>query len=458
MAIAIATPRSTSHVRFWIIGVIFIVTTINYADRSTLSIAGAALADELQISSVQMGYLFSAFAWAYVLYQVPGGALLDRFGSRRVYLSAIVMWSLVTTAQAFVGSIPLVPVVAGLFILRLLLGVAEAPSFPGNARIVANWFPNSERGTASAIFNSAQYFSIVAFAPLMGWLTQTFGWRSVFLVMGVMGLAAAALFALVIDVPTRHKRISKAEFDYIEAGGALVQLDKPVTSQQASDKVKTPIRWSAIGQLLTNRMLLGIYLGQYCITALTYFFTTWFPIYLVKERDLSIMQAGFASAGPALCGWVGGLLGGILSDLLLKRGTSLTAARKLPILIGLVISGAIVLCNFTRSQSIVLIFMSIAFFGKGIASLGWAVLSDVAPREVMGLSGSIFNTFGNTAGIVTPIVIGYIVHATGSFDLALVFVCAHSVVAALSFVVIVGPIKRLVLTEKVTLEKVTSDS
>jgi ACS family glucarate transporter-like MFS transporter len=143
---------------------------------------------------------------------------------------------------------------------------------------------------------------------------------------------------------------------------------------------------------------------------------------------------------------VGGILGGVVSDLLLRRGTSLTAARKWPIVIGLVISGAILLSNFTRSQALVLTFMSIAFFGKGIASLGWAVLSDVAPREVTGLSGSIFNTFGNAAGIVTPIVIGYIVAATGSFDVALIFMFFHSVVALLSFVAIVGPIRRLVLT------------
>jgi ACS family glucarate transporter-like MFS transporter len=431
--------QTTSRVRFWIIAVIFILTTINYASRATLSITGVPLAAELKISSVRMGYLFSAFGWAYVIGQIPGGALLDRFGSRRVYLWSIILWSVFTAAQSFSG-LTAVPVVAGLFLARFLLGLAEAPSFPGNARIVANWFPNSERGTASAIFNSAQYFSIVVFGPLMGWLTQSFGWRYVFLTMGGVGLAAAAAFAAVVDSPTRHKRISKAEFDYIEAGGALVHLDKSPGSAS-----KAPVRWQTLRQLLTNRMLLGIYLGQYCITALTYFYTTWFPIYLVQARGLSIMQAGFASAGPALCGWAGGILGGVISDMLLKRGTSLTRARKLPIVIGLVISGAILLCNFTDSQALVLTFMSIAFFGKGVASLGWAVLSDVAPREVTGLSGSIFNTFGNVSGIVTPVIIGYIVAASGSFDLALLFVFTHSVVALLSFVTIVGPIKRLVL-------------
>src|SRR5262249_13322439 len=158
------------------------------------------------------------------------------------------------------------------FVLRFLLGLAEAPSFPGNARIVANWFPSSERGTATAIFNSAQYFSLVVFGPLMGWLTQSFGWRAVFVVMGAIGLAAAFVFGWVIDAPTRHKHLSKAEFDYLQSGGALVHLD-----QSEAAKPKTPIRRHILAQLLTNRMLLGIYLGQYCITALTYFYTTWFP-------------------------------------------------------------------------------------------------------------------------------------------------------------------------------------
>jgi ACS family glucarate transporter-like MFS transporter len=440
----VRSAQTTSRVRFSIIAVIFVLTSINYASRATLSIAGAPLAAELNISSVRMGYLFSAFGWAYVIGQIPGGALLDRFGSKRVYLWSIVLWSVFTAAQALTG-LTVVPVVAGLFLARFLLGLAEAPSFPGNARIVANWFPNSERGTASAIFNSAQYFSIVVFGPLMGWLTQGFGWRYVFVAMGSLGLLAAAAVAAVIDSPTRHKRISKAEFDYIEAGGALVHLDKPPAPAS-----KPPVRWQTLSQLLSNRMLLGIYLGQYCITALTYFYTTWFPIYLVQARGLSIMQAGFASAGPALCGWAGGILGGIVSDMLLKRGTSLTRARKLPIVIGLVISGAILLCNFTDSQALVLTFMSIAFFGKGVASLGWAVLSDVAPRELTGLSGSIFNTFGNVSGIVTPVIIGYIVSASGSFDLALLFVFTHSVVALISFVAVVGPIKRLVLKPAAT--------
>lgn len=438
MTTTIKVQSQKTHIRFWIIAILFIVSSINYASRATLSIAGAPMQGELHISTIELGYIFSAFAWSYVIGQIPGGALLDRYGSRPVYLWSIVLWAIFTGAQAFVSAFSFIPVIISLFLLRLLLGFAECPSFPANARIVANWFPHSERGTASAIFNSAQYFSLVAFAPLMGWLTQTHGWRSVFLAMAVIGLIGAALFALIVHSPSRHKLISNSEYEYIEAHGALVNLDRPAQAPQ-------PIRWSIVGQLLSNRMLVGIYLAQYCITALTYFFATWFPIYLIKARHMSIMHAGFASAGPALAGWVGGILGGIISDLLLKRGMALSPARKVPIIAGLVISCAILLCNFTNSQLFILLFMAIAFFGKGVAALGWAVMSDAAPREATGLSGSIFNLFGNAAGIFTPIGIGYIVAETGSFDWALVFVFCHSVVAGLSYLVITGEIRRVVL-------------
>ena len=172
----------------------------------------------------------------------------------------------------------------------------------------------------------------------------------------------------------------------------------------------------AVKQLLANRMLVGIYVAQYCINVLTYFFLTWFPIYLVKQRGLNILQAGFAASLPALCGFVGGILGGVISDAILKRTGSLTIARKIPIVVGMLLSMAIIACNYVDRRALVIGLMALAFFGKGIGSLGWAVVSDTSPKEAAGLSGGIFNMFGNTAGIITPIVIGYIVQASGSFE------------------------------------------
>lgn len=433
-----ATQRRT-RMRYGILLLIFLLTTINYADRATFSIAGDAASKDLGLNPIQMGYIMSAFAWAYVIGQIPGGALLDRFGTKLIYTIAIAAWSFFTLVQGFSGFLTGGAIFVGLFAMRFMVGLAESPSFPGNARLVAAWFPGSERGTASAIFNSAQYFSLVVFAPFMGWLVHTFDWHSVFFVMGGLGLVAAFVFWKMVRSPVDHPGVNKAELDYIEAGGGLTRMEDRTVSKSAA------FTWANVKQVLGSRMLMGVFIGQYGINVLTYFFVTWFPIYLVKERGLNILEAGFAAAAPALCGFAGGVLGGIISDALLKKTGSLTVARKTPLLIGMLLSALIIACAYIDNSALIVVVMAVAFFGKGIASLGWAVVSDTSPREFVGVTGGIFNTFGNSAGIVTPIVIGYIVAATGSFDGALWFVGIHCLLVIAAYFLITGKIERLTL-------------
>jgi ACS family glucarate transporter-like MFS transporter len=427
--------------RYLVVWLLFVATTVNYADRATLSIAGPALAKDLALDPVAMGYVFSAFGWAYVLAQIPGGWLLDRFGSKRVYVLSVLIWSVFTLLQGFVGVLPASIAVASLFFLRFLLGLAEAPSFPGNSRIVSAWFPTAERGTASAIFNSAQYFALVVFSPIMGTITHALGWRYVFFVMGAVGMVLAALLSKLIHAPREDPRVSRDELAYIEQGGALVDLDH---AQAGAPAASVPT-WANVRQLLGSRMLVGVYVGQYCITTLTYFFLTWFPVYLVAGRGMSILKVGFVAALPALCGFVGGILGGVFSDALLRRGHSLTFARKAPIVTGMLLSVSMIACNYVDAEWAVVGIMALAFFGKGIGALGWAVVSDTSPKEIAGLSGALFNTFGNTAAITTPIVIGYLVKGSGQFEGALAFVGANAIVAMLSYLLVVGEIKRLEL-------------
>ena len=440
-AVASAAGARRSRVRLFIVTMLFLVTTVNYADRATLSIAGPALSRELHLDPVALGYVFSAFGWSYVLAQVPGGWLLDRFGSRWVYAFSILIWSFFTMLQGLIGFLTGAAALAALFALRFLVGLAEAPSFPANARIVSAWFPGNERGTASAFFNSGQYFATVIFAPLMGWIAHDFGWRYVFYVMGSLGILMGTIWIKTMYGPKDHPAINEAEFDYIEQGGALVDLDAPKTGRWDDSGPK----WTYISQLLSNRMMLGVYIGQFCINTLTYFFLTWFPLYLVKERGLSILQAGFAATLPALCGVLGGILGGIISDAILRKTKSLTLARKIPIVGGMLLSMAIIGCNYVDTDALVIGFMALAFFGKGIGALGWAVVSDTSPKEAGGVSGGLFNTFGNLSSITTPIIIGYILAATGSFSGALVFVGANALVAAFAYLVIVGKIERVKL-------------
>ncbi|SAL39080.1 d-galactonate transporter [Caballeronia udeis] len=439
---SIAGIAKRTNVRYLILLMIFIITTLNYADRATLSITGSAMRSEFGLDAIRMGYIFSAFSWAYVLSQLPAGWLLDRFGARRMYAASIFLWSLFTLLQSSIGLAGSAgAAVIALFVLRFAMGMAEAPAFPANAKVVASWFPTAERGTASAIFNSAQYFAAVIFTPLMAWITHSFGWQNVYLVMGVAGIALALTWLKVMKNPSDHPRVNKAELEHIENGGGLVHPQRKTAYANAG----SPGTWFYVRQLMSNRMLLGVYLAQYCINVLTYFFLTWFPIYLVQARGMTILQAGLTASLPAICGFTGGVLGGVFSDALIRRGHSLTIARKVPIVGGMLLSVCIIGCNYVTTDWVVVALMSLAFFGKGIGALGWAVVADTSPKEVIGVSGAIFNMFGNVAGIVTPIVIGYLVAKTGSFNGALVFVGINALLTVFSYLVIVKKIERVEL-------------
>ena len=430
-----------SRARYLIVALLFIVSMLNNADRAILSITGTEIQADTGISSVTLGYLFSAFSWAYMLAQLPGGWLVDKLGARRVYAGSIFVWSLMTLLQGFVPLFGLASAMVALFVLRIAVGLAEGPAFPTNARVVATWFPAKERGTASAVFNSAQYAAPVVFTPLMAWLTHTWNWPSAYFVMGGLGIVMSVVWWHFYRQPGSHPGVNQAEMDHLVSGGALVDIEQRTTAGTAT----AAATWACVRQLLSSRMMLGIYAGQYFITTLVYFFLTWFPIYLIKELGMPLLEAGLTVSIPALFGFLGGILGGVVSDHLLRRGYSVTAARKIPIVVGLLLSTSITLCAWATSESVVIVLMTLAFFGKGVGSLGWTVVSDTSPKEAAGLSGGLFNTFANLAGITTPIIIGYIVDLTGSFDIALMFVGASALGAVLSFVFVVGPIKRVEL-------------
>ncbi|WP_414164978.1 MFS transporter [Superficieibacter sp. BNK-5] len=434
------TSKRGIPTRYIILLIIFIVTAVNYADRATLSIAGTEVAKELHLSAISMGYIFSAFGWAYLLMQIPGGWLLDKFGSKKVYTYSLFFWSLFTFLQGFVDIFPLAWAGMSMFVMRFMLGFSEAPSFPANARIVAAWFPTKERGTASALFNAAQYFSLAIFSPLLGWLVFAWGWEHVFTVMGAIGFVLTAVWAKFIHNPTDHPRMSAQELDYITKGGAVVDMDhkKPGVTNSGP-------KLHYIKQLLTNRMMLGVFFGQYFINTITWFFLTWFPIYLVQDKGMSILKVGLVASIPALCGFAGGVLGGVFSDHLIKRGATITLARKLPIVLGMLLASTIILCNYTNNTTLVVALMALAFFGKGFGALGWPVISDTAPKEIVGLCGGVFNVFGNVASIATPLVIGYLVSELHSFNAALIFVGCSALMAMICYLFIVGDIKRMEL-------------
>jgi len=427
----------TTHVRYLVVLMLFIASTFSYGDRVVLSIAAVALSHDLGLNAIRLGYLFSGFGWAYALAQLPAGGLLDRFGSKNIYGVSIFCWSVCALLAGCSGYLPAVAAFYTLFALRLLDGLAQSPVFPGNGRIVAAWFPTSERGRASALFNAAQYFALVFFAPIMGWIVHLWGWKQCFWFTGAVGLILGGIWFRVIYGVQSHPRISQTEIDLIERGGGLASLDA------AGRRHVNTLTWSAVRWLLSKRMLVGIYIGQYCITTLTWFFLTWFPVYLSRARHIPIVKVGFLAALPALCGFIGGILGGVVSDELLRAGRTLTFARKAPIVVGMLLAMTMIACNYVGTRTAVVAIMALAFFGKGFGALGWTVVSDTSPKALVGINGGLFNLIGNLAGVTTPIVIGYIVDRTGSFDGALFFVAAAALMAIVAYLPIVGEIKRL---------------
>ncbi|MBB5417996.1 ACS family D-galactonate transporter-like MFS transporter [Paraburkholderia atlantica] len=437
-----ASPARRSKARFQILGLLAVGTMINYLDRTILGIAAPQLTKELGINAALMGLLFSVFSWSYVASQIPGGLFLDRFGSKITYFLSMTFWSLCTLAQGLVGGI------AGLFAFRLGLGVSEAPCFPTNSRVVATWFPQNERAMATGTYTVGEYIGLAFFSPFLFMLMGAFGWRSLFLVVGGVGIAFGVVWWLMYREPRDHPSANQEELDYIEAGGGLTQRHKDVAgaADTAASK-QSGFQWRTIGQLLKHRQLTGICLGQFAGNSTLVFFLTWFPTYLATERHMAWLKIGFFAIMPFIAASIGVMFGGVFSDWLLRRGKSPNVARKLPIIAGLLLASTIILANYVESNVVVIAILSVAFFAQGMAALGWTLVSDIAPEGLLGVTGGIFNFAANLAGIVTPLVVGLIVAATGSFVGALVFIGVVALIGALSYIFIVGDIKRIVLAD-----------
>ena len=422
-----APPMRATKGRYGILALIATATMINYLDRTLLSVAAPLMSKDLDIGPAVMGLVLSAFSWTYALAQLPGGALLDRFGTRLTYAVSLVLWSIFTGLQGMAVNI------ATLFGARLGMGAAEAPCFPANSRILVSWFPQGERARANSVYSIGMYFGIAFLSPLLFWVTAEFGWRHLFIGAGIIGVLFGLLWWRLYREPADSKWANQAELDEIAAGGGI---DLAKTAKQ-------PFSWADIGWLLKQRQIVGASIGQFATNSTLVFFLTWFPTYLVKERGMAFIKVGFFASLPFIAATVGVILGGLLSDWLVKSGRSLTIARKTPVVMGLLLSSLITAAAFVDSNAVVIAVMSIAFFGQGMSNLGWTLISEVAPRRLIGVTGGLFNFCTNLAGIITPIVIGFVVAATGSFFGGLAFIGVMALIGACSYIFVLGEVKRV---------------
>ncbi|HEX4568630.1 MAG TPA: MFS transporter, partial [Vicinamibacterales bacterium] len=317
---------------------------------------------------------------------------------------------------------------------RIGVGIFEAPCFPANSRILATWFPQHERARANGVYSFGQYVGLGFLSVPLFWITQRYGWRALFFIVGGLGVLFGIVWWLLFRTPAEGATANAAEIEYIEAGDGGDYKGEPLR-----------FRWRHIAALLRHRQIIGASLGQFGGNSTQVFFVTWFPTYLVTARGMTFIQAGMMTSLPYIGASAGVLAGGLASDLILKRTGSANLARKLPIVSGLVLASVIVGANYVPAHrnGLVIGIMSLAFFGQGMTNLGWTVVSDVAPKKLIGLTSGIFNFSANLAGIVTPIVIGVAFQATHSFVGPLLYVSVVALVGALSYSVILGDIHRL---------------
>jgi ACS family D-galactonate transporter-like MFS transporter len=422
----LAAADIRTNTRSRMLAVVALAVVINYLDRAILGISSPAIRQEFNISPAEMGFVFSAFSWSYLFFQLPGGAALDRFGNRLVYTIALIGWSSFTVLQGFTTGI------TSFFVARLGLGAFEAPCFPANSNMIGMWFPRSERGRAIGVYTAAEYVGLGFLSPLLFWMLSSYGWRSLFITTGIIGIAVGAIMWSIYRDPFNSKSVNKTELDYIEAGGGVVQKDASGTKFDLAN----------VRALFSHRQMWGLCIGQFSVYSTFVFFLTWFPTYLATQRHMAFIKIGIFASIPYIAGFFGILFAGFLTDWLLNR-TSLNVARKLPVIMGLLLAATIISVNYIADNRIVLAILSVAFFGQAMSSSGWAVLSEIAPKGLLGLVGGFFSFSANLSGIVVPIAIGYIVQATGSFVGALAFIGVVAGVGAISWIFVIGDIHTL---------------
>ena len=414
--------------RRWTIALLLgIGVLVNYFDRVNLSVSRDALEATFGISAVTFGWLSGAYNWTYMLLQLPSGLLLDRFGVRRVGIISTVIWSVACFATAISTG------VAGLFGSRFLLGIGEAPTFPGNSKAIGYWFPQHERSLATAMFDSAAKFSSAIGIPLLGILLFYFGWRLNFAVTGFVSLAYFALFYFFYHNPSEDESLSVSERDFIARGGA-----------QPEDRARAA-KGAPLTYLLQKRKVWGLCLGFASYNYTFYFLLTWLPSYLSTALHIDLLHSALYTSVPWTFATLTDLaVGGWLVDSLIQRGWDSVRVRQVVLVSGTSFGLGILGAAQAHSAASALFWISMSIGGLSAASpVGWSIPSLIAPRESVGTLGGILNLCNQLAGIAAPVVTGYVVQATHSFSGAFIAASVFLLIGIAGYIFLLGRIESI---------------
>jgi ACS family D-galactonate transporter-like MFS transporter len=400
---------------------------INYIDRGALSVAAKPLHDELGLGPVEFGLLSSAFFFVYAFSQIPIGYVLDRYGVTVVSRIAAFLWSVASACTA------LAPNFQTIYAARLFLGLAEAPTFPANAKAVAYWFPRGERGLATSLFDAAAKLSNAVGVAFTAYLLITFGWRGMFWWTAGLSLIFFALFYAFYRNPSADKRLTPAEANYIREGGA--EPETPGVRQGGA----------SLWYLLAQRKVWGLTIGFAAYGYLFAFLLTWLPTYLQNTFQINILKAG----GYVFLIWGVGTLtdlivGGWLVDYLIKKGYDSNRVRKTVLIAGLVMGFAVIGAAYTKDLNVAVAWITIAVAGISFhAPVGWSIPGLIAPTNSTGQVGGIMNFLNNIAGFFAPTITGIIVARTASFNTALITAAIILLVGIASYTFLLGRIEKI---------------
>jgi ACS family D-galactonate transporter-like MFS transporter len=411
---------------------VMLVMFVNYMDRGNLAVAAPVMQREMHLSAAGLGVLFSAFTWTYLLCIPFAGAVLDRVGPRLTFAIALIGWSASTMMIGVVSGF------AAILACRMCVGLFESPVIPTNMRCVSVWFPERERGQAIGWYTATQSVAVGLMAPLLTWILVLWGWRSVFYVTGGLGVVAAILWYRFYRDPSQSGLVSPTELMLIRDGGALV--DAGAASEYR------PFSWRDLRQLFRERQLVGMFIGQYAVMTTLYFFLTWFPTYLIKEKGLTILQSGYYAIVPFVLAVLGALTAGRWSDWMIAKGASHSVARKAPIIVGFLLATTMIGANYTSDIRLVISLLGLAFFGQAMASaVTGALFTDIAPKGAIGLAGGLLTFFANLGSALSPLIVGLIVERSGGFGLAISYISVVSAAGAGAYLFVVGKVRRIAL-------------
>jgi MFS family permease len=417
MAFVPASARVTRLRRSAIV-ILILSGTVNYLDRATLAVANPLIREDLGLNVAGMGVLLSAFLWSYAFSQLPAGALVDRIGPRRLLTVGLVVWSLAQAAAGLVTNFTL-------FVLaRIALGIGESPQFTSATRVVRDWFNVRERGLPIGIVSTSPFIGQAIAPPLLTAMMLGFGWRWMFVVMGLAGLAVAAIWFAVFREP-RDVDLDEEEKHHLTEG------DPP--------HVLAPISFAHWRQLFAFRSIWGLMLGCFGIGYISWLYGAWLPGYLEIERHMSIRSTGWIAAIPFALSIIGAAGGGWWADWLLARGVSPVNSRKIPLVTGVAGAALFTICAAeASSNTVAVVCVTLAMmFGALCAGLFWALASVIVPSNCTASAGSMANFGGYIGGALVPMITGFIVQATGSFEAALLLGGAIGLLSSLCYLLLI---------------------